>query len=96
MEIEILQKQIDEVSVLLYQNREQEAFGKIGELLGGLKKITDALLYMESGNEQEIGLFISNMYQNMNCAYKYKDMLGIADCLQDYAMLATELYKKGC
>ena len=96
MEIEALQKQIDEISVFLYQNREQEAFGKIGELLGNLKKVTDALLCMDSGNEQEIGLFISNMYQSINCAYKYKDVLGMADCLQDYAMLATDLYKKGC
>lgn len=39
-------------------------------------------------------LYVSAMYQTLYAAYERKDMLGIADCLQEYAMLATELYRE--
>ena len=89
-----MQSEIDEVSVILYQNREQEALRAAGELFGKLKIITDALISGKAGENQEIVLYVSAMYQTLYAAYERKDMLGIADCLQEYAMLATELYRE--
>lgn len=94
MDIAALQSEIDEVSVILYQNREQEALRAAGELFGKLKIITDALICGKAGENQEIVLYVSAMYQTLYAAYERKDMLGIADCLQEYAMLATELYRE--
>ena len=56
MDIAALQSEIDEVSVILYQNREQEALRAAGELFGKLKIITDALISGKAGENQEIVL----------------------------------------
>ncbi len=88
-----LQDLIDEVSVMLYQNREKEALDQLGTVLGFLKEVSGDLLDIEGTDNQQIAHYISLMYQNLNDSYKYKDMLGIADCLQEYALSVIELYK---
>lgn len=93
MDIQKLQDQIDEVSVMLYQNREKEALKQFMPLFQELKTVSNALMETEGKADQQIGLYITNMYQNLNASYKYKDMLGMADCLQEYALLIVELYK---
>lgn len=93
MDIAELQKEIDDVSIAFYQNREQEGLEKAGALLPKLKIVTDALLEIRDGDEQQILLYISMMYQNFNLAYGKKDMLGMADCLQEYAASVVELYR---
>lgn len=94
MDIDALQGEIDEISIILYQNQEQKAFELVGQLFGKLKTVTDALLQSENGNEKEISCYISTMYHGLHTAYQQKDVLGMADCLQEYAMLTTELYKE--
>lgn len=94
MDIDALQGEIDEISVMLYQNQEQKAFEQVGGLFGKLKAVTDALLGIKNGNEQEMAFYISTMYHSLYAAYQQKDMLGMADCLQEYAMLTTELYRE--
>lgn len=96
MEVTALQKEIDEISIMMYQNREQEALKQFGEFSQKLNKVTDALLDMQKGSAEEMYSFIIRMYQTLNQAYQHKDMLGMADCLQEYATLAVELYKSGC
>ena len=96
MEVVTLQEEIDEISVMMYQNREQEALKQFGVLSQKLKKVTDALLDVQEGDKGEISSFIICMYQTLNQAYQHKDMLGMADCLQEYATLAVELYKSRC
>ena len=90
---EEMQDLIDEVSVMLYQNREKEALDQLGTVLGFLKEVSGDLLDIEGTDNQQIAHYISLMYQNLNDSYKYKDMLGIADCLQEYALSVIELYK---
>ncbi len=93
MDIAELQEEIDDVSIAFYQNREQEGLEKVGALLPKLKIVTDALLEIRDEDEQQILLYISMMYQNFNRAYGQKDMLGMADCLQEYATSVVELYR---
>ena len=93
MDIAELQEEIDDVSIAFYQNREQEGLEKVGALLSKLKIVTDALLEIRDEDEQQILLYISMMYQNFNRAYGQKDMLGMADCLQEYATSVVELYR---
>ncbi len=87
-----LQEEIDAVSVILYQNREQEALEQIGPLFGKLKAVSDALLQTNEDREQ-IEAFVSEMYKVLLEAYRQKDLLGMADCLQEKVTLAVELYQ---
>lgn len=96
MDIGVLQEEIDNVSILFYQNREQEAFERIGELFEKLKIVTDALLQIEGEDREQILSYVSMMYRILYESYQQKDMLGMADGLQEYAVLATELYKTRC
>lgn len=94
MDIGALQAELDEISIILYQNREEEALLRVGQLFGKLKPVTDALLQLKNINGQEMAFFISAMYRELYAAFQQKDMLGMADCLQEYAMSATEIYKQ--
>lgn len=96
MDIRELQKEIDQVSIMLYQNKEQEALEGVAGLFGKLKEITDALLHVRDGSEEEMQAFIIGMYQSLKAAYEHKDMLAMADCLQEYALTAAELYQIKC
>ena len=93
MDMAVLEKEIESVSIAFYQNREQEGLEKVGALLPKLKIVTDALLEVRDEDEQQILFFISMMYQNFNRAYEQKDMLGMADCLQEYAAPIAALYR---
>lgn len=93
MDIAILQDEIDQLSILLYQNQEQEAFGRMNEVLQKLRKVTDAILSTEEDGGMQITAYIMAMYRTWQEAYHHKDMLGMADCLQEYATLAAELYR---
>ena len=96
MDIKALQEEIDAVSVLLYQNQEQEALLQMTRLFAKLKTVTDALQGVYDSDRQQIVSFVATMYQVLYEAYQHKDMLGMADGLQEYAVLATELYKVKC
>lgn len=96
MDTRELQKEIDQVSILLYQNKEQEALEGVAGLFGKLKEITDALLHVRDGSEEQIQAFIIEMYRSLRAAYEYKDMLAMADCLQEYALMAAEIYQIKC
>ena len=96
MDAAVLQEEIDEISVMMYQNREQEVLEKFGDVSEKLNQLVNALLSTKEGNGQEMDSFIIHMYQTLNQAYRHKDMLGMADCLQKYATLAIELYKMKC
>ena len=96
MEVVTLQEEIDEISMMMYQNREEEVLKRFGDISQKLKRVTDALLDIQGDSEGELLSFIVHMYQTLNRAYQHKDMLGMADCLQEYATLAVELYKSRC
>lgn len=91
-----VQAKIDEISVMLYQNREQQALEQVGIFLGELKYLTDELQQANCADIEQIQIYILQMYQELYDAYANKDMLGMADCLQDKVMLITELYRMNC
>lgn len=93
MDIAALQEEIDQVSIAFYQNREEEGLEQVGLLLPKLKTVTDALSETGDGGDPQILYYIARMYQNFNEAYKQRDMLGMADCLQEYAASVVELYR---
>ncbi len=91
MDTTALQEEIDNVSIAFYQNQEKEGLEQVSLLLPKLKTVTEALAKAE--DDPQVLYYIAAMYQNFNCAYGQRDMLGMADCLQEYATSVVELYK---
>lgn len=96
MDIAALQEEIDQISIAFYQNREGEGLEQVRLLLPQLKTVTDALSEPGDDNDPQILYYIARMYQNFNEAYRQRDMLGMADCLQEYAASVVELYGIKC
>lgn len=93
MDVTALQEEIDQVSIAFYQNREQEGLEQVRLLLSELKTVTDALSGFGDSDDHQTLHYIAMMYQTFNEAYKQRDMLGMADCLQEYASSVVELYR---
>lgn len=93
MDMTALQEEIDQVSIAFYQNREQEGLEQVRLLLPKLKTVTGALSEIGDGDDPQILYYIAMMYQTFNEAYEQMDMLGMADCLQEYASSVVELYR---
>jgi len=93
MEILEFQRQIDDVSIALYQNREKDALEAIPEILQTLNAVIQRLEQTAMGANEQIKSYILLMYKELYEAYTQKDMLGIADCMQEKVLLVLELYK---
>lgn len=81
---------------MLYQNKEQNALEQIQLLFEKLNSVTTELMKVEDEDTESIVLYVTMMYQNLIDAYKHKDMLGMADCLQAQVSSVIELYRIKC
>lgn len=84
-----LQQKIMVACHLLYQNKEQEAVQQVRELL----VIFQDMIQQQTKEQLELsGNFALIMQQELLENFQHMDMLGIADCLQEKAILFIEFY----
>ena len=84
-----LQQKIKTAYYLLYQNKEQEAVQQVKELLG----IFQNMLQQQTKEQMELsGKIALIMQQELLENFQNVDMLGMADCLKEKAVLFTEFY----
>lgn len=89
MDENILQQKIDETVIALYQNREQEAMQQAKELL----LIFQNMIQNQTSEQvQAAGNFALLMLRELLENYQSKDMIGMADCLLEKAVLFTQFY----
>lgn len=88
-----LLEQMDQISIALYQNREEESINMIRLFLDTVKKFTEELLKESSKNAQagQLVYIFTLLRQELCVAYEHYDMLAMADCLQKYASFISEL-----
>lgn len=94
MDKDTLVHRIDEVSIMLYQNREQEAVEQVAELLPVLQQAGKDILRRayKTEEEKELDVFIASVLRELIEGYRNKDMLYLADSLQQKGILLAELY----
>lgn len=88
MDVQAMFNRIDEISCLLYQNKEEQAFVEVQELLLALKEMLQQVTITDDGIKE----FCNVMFGELLDAYKYKDVLALADCLQEKVTLFVEYY----
>ena len=89
MDENILQQKIDETVIALYQNREQEAMQQAKELL----LIFQNMIQNQTSEQvQAAGNFALLMLRELLENYQRQDMIGMADCLLEKAVLFTQFY----
>ena len=89
MDENILQQKIDETVIALYQNREQEAMQQAKELLPIFQNM---IQNQTSEQVQAAGNFALLMLRELLENYQSQDMIGMADCLLEKAVLFTQFY----
>lgn len=87
MELEQMKTKIDQVSILLYQNKEHEAIDEINELLVAIQEIIANTITLD----EQVSLFAINAMRELLEAYQNADMLCMADCLQGKILLWIEM-----
>lgn len=89
MDENILQQKIDETVIALYQNREQEAMQQVKELL----LIFQNMIQNQTSEQvQTAGDFAVLMLRELLENYQNQDMIGMADCLLEKAVLFMQFY----
>ena len=89
MDENILQQKIDETVIALYQNREQEAMQQAKELL----LIFQNMIQNQTSEQvQAAGNFALLMLRELLENDQSQDMIGMADCLLEKAVLFTQFY----
>ena len=89
MNKEELLAEIDAVCMMLYQNNEHAAIGRVSELLNILQ---DMIQTLSQEQLQLVGNFAVVMIQELLQAYEKQDMYGMADCLMEKAVLFVLFY----
>ena len=89
MNKEELLAEIDAVCMMLYQNNEHVAIGRISELLNIFQ---DMIQTLSQDQLQLVGNFAVVMIQELLKAYEKQDMYGMADCLMEKAVLFVSFY----
>lgn len=87
MDENVLQKKISETVIALYQNREQEAMQQVKELLFIFQN-----MIQNQTSEQAAGEFAVLMLRELLENYQNQDMIGMADCLLEKAVLFMQFY----
>ena len=89
MDENVLQKKISETVIMLYQNREQEAMQQVKELL----LIFQNMIQNQTSEQvQAAGDFAVLMLRELLENYQNQDMIGMADCLLEKAVLFMQFY----
>lgn len=89
MNKEELLAEIDAVCMMLYQNNEHVAIGRVSELLNIFQ---DMIQTLSQEQLQLVGNFAVVMIQELLKAYEKQDMYGMADCLMEKAVLFVLFY----
>ena len=89
MEEHFLLDTINETASLLYQNKEKEGILEVGKLL---KKFQNMIQSMTEKQICEVGEIALIMLKELLEAYTSQDMLGMADCLMQKAILFVQFY----
>lgn len=85
----VLQQKISETVIMLYQNREQEAMQQVKELL----LIFQNMIQNQTSEQvQTAGDFAVLMLRELLENYQNQDMIGMADCLLEKAVLFMQFY----
>ena len=85
----LLHKKINETVLLLYQNKEQEAMQQTKELIIVFQ---DMIQNQTKEQAEASGNFAILMQRELLENYQSLDMLGMADCLIEKAVLFTKFY----
>lgn len=95
MNIDLFGRQIDEISLNLYQNKEHDALEELNDFFVNLQELTDNLIQMDMEKEEKERTiqYIKIMYEELYDGYKNKDMLCMADCLQQDVTILSEFYR---
>ncbi|MEG0962712.1 MAG: hypothetical protein RR139_03900 [Lachnospiraceae bacterium] len=85
-QINKIETEVMEVSSLLYCNKDQEAYERVGNIITSLQQICMELIQLAQKNQelQEMKLdviAVNTLKQLVEC-YKWQDILGLADCLR--------------
>lgn len=84
-----LLREIEETGCMLYQNKEHEAIKKVAELMGIFQNM------IKDQTQEQLALggnFALVMLRELLEAYQSLDMLGMADCLREKAVLFVQFY----
>ena len=85
----VLQQKISETVIMLCQNREQEAMQQVKELL----LIFQNMIQNQTSEQvQAAGDFAVLMLRELLENYQNQDMIGMADCLLEKAVLFMQFY----
>lgn len=82
----------EEAIYCLYQNKEHEAVAQMAELLPVYQQMVQEMLMQRNDTSAMIYL---NMLKELVESYQAQDMLGMADCLGQYAVRMIEHYSRG-
>lgn len=84
-----LLNEIEEISQKLYQNREHEGIEAVAKLLG----VFQSLISSQTPEQSALGgNFALVMLRELLDAYQNADMLQMADCLTEKAVLFVQFY----
>lgn len=89
-----LLEKINETGYMLYQNREQEGIAAVAELLPVFQNM---IKNQTESQMAEGGSFALMMLRELLEAYQSQDILGMADCLMEKAVLFVRFcYQNAC
>ena len=91
--IEYLRKKTETAICALYQTREQEAVRLVAELLQEYQKLIREML-VEWKDERAL-IFLERLKMLVE-QYQALDMLGMADCMEEFAQLMISFYEEEC
>ena len=89
--IEEIRKNTETAICALYQNREQEAVRLVAELLQEYQKLIREML-VEWKDERAL-IFLERLKMLVE-QYQALDMLGMADCMEEFAQLMISFYEQ--
>ncbi len=89
MDENTLLEKINETGYMLYQNREQEGIAAVAELLPVFQNMIKDQIESQMA---EGGAFALVMLRELLEAYQSQDILGMADCLMEKAVLFVQFY----
>lgn len=89
--MEELRENTEAAICALYQNREQEAIRLVAELLQEYQKMIQEML-VEWKDERAL-IFLERLKMLVG-QYQASDMLGMADCMEEFAQLMISFYEE--
>lgn len=79
---------IDEALEWLYQNKEKKSLQRVAELLQFFQNMAEELVDKDIGGVAHVMNLLKILVEN----YDHMDMIGMADCLREYAYPLIDTY----